>query len=195
FTLARFSEAFLILRAQNVGLSAMWVPAVLVLMNVIYALSAYPAGVLSDRINRKALLVIGLLFLAGADLALALMPHLGGIALGGTARYFVSGVVARRLGETFPWGTMIVNVTGAFLIGILGALASNGASLFASSNPWLFAVTGFLGCYTTVSSFSLQTLALARDGESGRAVGYVVLSVVLSLAAVAAGFAVVSVLR
>src|SRR5207248_5420757 len=58
FTLARFSEAFLILRAQNVGLSAMWVPAVLVLMNVIYALSAYPAGVLSDRINRKALLVI-----------------------------------------------------------------------------------------------------------------------------------------
>ncbi|MGY4235121.1 MFS family permease [Bradyrhizobium sp. USDA 4449] len=59
FTLARFSEAFLILRAQNIGLNAMWVPAVLVLMNVTYALSAYPAGVLSDRINRTALLALG----------------------------------------------------------------------------------------------------------------------------------------
>src|SRR5258705_3480572 len=82
FTLARFSEAFLILRAQNVGLSLMWVPAVLVVMNVIYALSAYPAGVLADRINRTGLLVTGLLFLAGADLSLASMPNLGGIALG-----------------------------------------------------------------------------------------------------------------
>ena len=76
FTLARFSEAFLILRAQNIGLSAMWVPAVLVLMNIIYALSAYPAGVLSDRINRTGLLALGLVFLAGADLALALLPSL-----------------------------------------------------------------------------------------------------------------------
>ena len=74
FTLARFSEAFLILRAQNIGLNAMWVPAVLVLMNITYALSAYPAGVLSDRINRTALLALGLVFLAGADLALALLP-------------------------------------------------------------------------------------------------------------------------
>src|SRR5882672_1939867 len=103
----------------------------------------------------------------------ALISVVIGSALGGTARYFVSGVVARRLGETFPWGTMTVNVTGALLIGILGALASDNASLFASPNPWLFAVTGFLGCYTTVSSVSLQTLALARDGENGRAVGYV----------------------
>ena len=101
-----------------------------------------------------------------------------GSALGGTARYFLSGLVARRVGETFPWGTLSVNVSGALLIGIVGALARDSASLFASSNLWLFAVTGFLGCYTTVSSFSLQTLALARDGESGRAVGYVVLSVV-----------------
>jgi len=119
----------------------------------------------------------------------ALICVVVGSALGGTARYFVSGVVARRLGETFPWGTMIVNVTGAFLIGILGALATHGSSLFAASNPWLFAVTGFLGCYTTVSSFSLQTLALARDGEAALAVGNVVFSVLLCLGAVAAGFA------
>jgi MFS family permease len=82
FTLARFSEAFLILRAQNIGLSVMWVPAVLVLMNVAYALSAYPAGVLSDRINRTGLLALGLVFLAAADLALALLPSLAGLALG-----------------------------------------------------------------------------------------------------------------
>lgn len=118
-----------------------------------------------------------------------------GSALGGTARYFLSGFVARRVGETFPWGTLLVNVSGALLIGIFGALAEDNSSLFASSNPWLFAVTGFLGCYTTVSSFSLQTLSLARDGESSRALGYVVLSVALSLGAVAAGFALVGLLR
>jgi CrcB protein len=125
----------------------------------------------------------------------ALISVVLGSALGGTARYFLSGVVARRIGETFPWGTLAVNVSGAFLIGIFAALAMDKASLLGSPNPWLFAVTGFLGCYTTVSSFSLQTLALARDGESGRAVGYVAISVVLSIGAVALGFALVDLLK
>ncbi|MBB4427636.1 CrcB protein [Bradyrhizobium sp. CIR48] len=111
-----------------------------------------------------------------------------GSVLGGCARYFISGVIARRLGETFPWGTMTINVTGAFLIGILGALATHPGSAFATPNPWLFAVTGFLGCYTTVSSFSLQTLTLARNGEAMHALGNVVLSVGLCLAAVSCGF-------
>jgi CrcB protein len=111
-----------------------------------------------------------------------------GSVFGGCTRYFVSGLVARRLGETFPWGTMIVNVTGAFVIGVFGAMAANPASLFAAPEPWLFAVTGFLGCYTTVSSFSLQTLALARDGQARWAAGNIVLSVSLCLGAVACGF-------
>ncbi|MET4839664.1 fluoride efflux transporter CrcB [Bradyrhizobium japonicum] len=111
-----------------------------------------------------------------------------GSVLGGCARYFVSGAIARRLGETFPWGTMTINITGAFLIGIFGALATHPGSLFAAPNPWLFAVTGFLGCYTTVSSFSLQTLTLARNGEPMRALGNVVFSVGLCLAAVSCGF-------
>lgn len=111
-----------------------------------------------------------------------------GSVLGGCARYFVSGVIARRLGETFPWGTMTINVTGAFLIGIFGALATHPGSVFAAPNPWLFAVTGFLGCYTTVSSFSLQTLTLARNGEPAHALGNVVFSVGLCLAAVSCGF-------
>ncbi|MDH2353403.1 fluoride efflux transporter CrcB [Bradyrhizobium sp. SSUT18] len=111
-----------------------------------------------------------------------------GSVLGGCARYFISGVIARRLGETFPWGTMTINVTGAFLIGLFGALATHPGSAFAAPNPWLFAVTGFLGCYTTVSSFSLQTLTLARSGEPMHALGNVVFSVGLCLAAVSCGF-------
>ncbi|SIO29154.1 camphor resistance protein CrcB [Bradyrhizobium erythrophlei] len=125
----------------------------------------------------------------------ALISVVLGSVLGGTARYLLSGVIARRVGETFPWGTLTINVSGAFLIGIFGALAQDNASLLASPNPWLFAVTGFLGCYTTVSSFSLQTLALARDGEGGRAIGYVAISVALSIGAVAVGFALVDLLR
>jgi fluoride exporter len=118
-----------------------------------------------------------------------------GSVLGGTARYFISGFVARRIGETFPWGTLFINVSGAFLIGTFGALAKDNTSLLASPNPWLFAVTGFLGCYTTVSSFSLQTLSLARNGETDRAAGYVALSVGLCLAAVASGFALIGLFR
>lgn len=105
-----------------------------------------------------------------------------GAALGGTARYLVSGLVGRRIGETFPWGTMVVNVTGAFALGMLVATAP-------MSDLALFAITGFLGSFTTVSSFSLQTLALARDGELGRAAANIGLSVALCLAAVALGYA------
>jgi fluoride exporter len=118
-----------------------------------------------------------------------------GSALGGIARYFVSGFVARRVGETFPWGTLIINVSGAFVIGIFGALAEDNGSPLAIPDIWLFAVTGFLGCYTTVSSFSLQTLSLARDSQTRRAAGYVVMSVVFCLSAAALGFALVDLLR
>src|SRR5207244_13624455 len=70
-TLARFSEAFLVLRAGNIGLSPAWVPLVLVTMNVVYALSAYPAGVAADRMSRRTLLALGLGALIAADLMLA----------------------------------------------------------------------------------------------------------------------------
>jgi fluoride exporter len=100
-------------------------------------------------------------------------------------RFFVSGVVGRRFGETFPWGTMIVNVTGAFALGAIAA-ASGGHGI---SPFWAFAVIGCLGSYTTVSSFSLQTLALARDGDWARAAGNVALTLALCLTAVTLGFA------
>lgn len=112
-----------------------------------------------------------------------------GSALGGAARFWLSGVVGRHVGETFPWGTMAVNVTGCLAIGALGAIALNGPGWFRDPAVGSLAIVGFLGCYTTVSSFSLQTLMLARDGEMLRAAGNVALSVVLCLAAVALGYA------
>ena len=80
--LARFSEAFLILRSQNVGVPVALVPAVMVVMNVIYALAAYPAGVLSDRIGRGGLLAIGIVCLIVADLILALGPTITLVMIG-----------------------------------------------------------------------------------------------------------------
>jgi hypothetical protein len=68
FTLARFSEAFLVLRAQELGVALMWIPAVLVLMNVVYSLSSYPVGVLADRMHRGSLLGLGFAMLVAADL-------------------------------------------------------------------------------------------------------------------------------
>ena len=109
-----------------------------------------------------------------------------GSAVGGPARYFVSGLVGRAIGETFPWGTMTVNVTGAFVIGLVAAASSQG--FLGSANAWQFAVTGILGSYTTVSSFSLQTLSLARDGETLRAGANVALSLLLCLTAVTLGY-------
>ncbi len=111
-----------------------------------------------------------------------------GSVIGGTARFFVSGFVSRRVGETFPWGTMVVNVTGCFAIGILAAAADKHVS-FDAVEPWQFAVVGILGCYTTVSSFSLQTLALVRDRELLLAGGNVLLSLAGCLLAVALGHA------
>lgn len=109
-----------------------------------------------------------------------------GSALGGLARFFVSGLVARTVGETFPWGTLVVNITGAFAIGVLAVLARH-QGLSSLPSAWPLAVTGFLGSYTTVSSFSLQTLTLAREGEWLRATGNIVLSLALCLGAAALG--------
>jgi CrcB protein len=121
------------------------------------------------------------------DILQGLMWVVLGSVLGGPARYFVSGVIGRHIGETFPWGTMVVNVSGAFVIGLLSAAAAEGA--LPTPVAWQFAVTGFLGSYTTVSSFSLQTLALVRDGQIIRAGGNVLLSLAFCLSAVALGYA------
>jgi CrcB protein len=107
-----------------------------------------------------------------------------GSALGGAARYACSGLVARLIGETFPWGTLIVNVTGSFLIGFLATLTDPDGRYLFGSTARQFILTGVLGGYTTFSSFSLQTLNLVRDGQLVPAGANIVGSVVLCLAAV-----------
>lgn len=106
FTLARFSEAFLILRAQSVGLPIALVPAVMVLMNVVYALAAYPAGVLSDRMERRTILIAGLLVLVVADVTLALSGGIVGVAIGvvfwGLHMGLTQGLLATLVADTAP---------------------------------------------------------------------------------------------
>lgn len=112
-----------------------------------------------------------------------------GSACGGLLRMLVSGAVARALRETFPWGTLTVNVTGAFATGVLFALA-RGEAWLAEPEAWAIAVTGFVGSYTTVSSFSLQTLVLLQVRQWRRAAANVLVSVVACLLACAAGLSV-----
>ena len=88
-----------------------------------------------------------------------------GSAIGGLARYGCSLFLARWLGETFPLGTLFVNVTGSFVIGLFFALTSPGGRLLISPEWRIFVTVGFCGGFTTFSSFSLQTLILLREGE------------------------------
>jgi MFS family permease len=105
-SLARFSEAFLLLRAENVGLPIALVPLVMVVMNVAYAGSAYPAGVLSDRIDRHGVLVVGLVLLIAADLALGLAtgiwPLMGGVVLWGLHMGLTQGLLAAMVADVAP---------------------------------------------------------------------------------------------
>jgi fluoride exporter len=112
-----------------------------------------------------------------------------GSALGGVARYWCSGITARLIGETFPFGTLFVNVLGSFVIGFFATLTGPDGRVFASSTTRQFVMVGICGGYTTFSSFSLQTLNLMNDGEWLYAGVNVTLSVVLCLVAVWAGHA------
>jgi CrcB protein len=112
-----------------------------------------------------------------------------GSALGGIARFWCSGVIARAFGETFPWGTLVVNVSGSLLIGIIAALTGPDGRVFLGSTTRLALMAGFCGGYTTFSSFSLQTLSLVQDGEWWLAGANIALSVVACLVAVWVGYA------
>lgn len=111
---------------------------------------------------------------------------LGG-ALGSVGRYWIDGLVTRHF-DTFPAGTLVINVTGSFLIAFFGTLTSTEGRWLVSSNARIFFMTGVCGGYTTFSSFSWQTLNLARDGEWLYAGLYVLMSVVLCLFAAWLGY-------
>ncbi len=113
-----------------------------------------------------------------------------GSALGGMARHGLASAVSYTFGATFPWGTLIVNIAGSFVIGLFATLTGPDGRIFAGTLARQFVMIGVCGGFTTFSSFSLQTLSLVNDGEwlyAGLNIGA---SVVLCLIGVWAGHAV-----
>jgi CrcB protein len=115
-----------------------------------------------------------------------------GSALGGMARHGCTIVVAKWFGTAFPWGTLFINILGSFVIGLVFTLTGVDGRFDASTGAKAFVMVGICGGYTTFSSFSLQTLALAQEGQWLRAGAYIVASVVLCLIGVWAGHALAS---
>lgn len=111
-----------------------------------------------------------------------------GGALGSLARYWIAELFAALGVVSFPWATLVANVSGSLLIGLLAALTGPDARLLVAPEVRAFWMVGFCGGYTTFSSFSLQTLTLAQAGDWPRAGLNVALSLLLCLAAVAAGY-------
>lgn len=112
-----------------------------------------------------------------------------GGAIGSVARAWLAIVAARITGPQFPWGTILINIVGSFIIGFFGTLTTSDGRFSVPTDVRAFVMIGICGGFTTFSSFSLQTLELARDGRPAQALGNVALSVVLCLLAVTAGYA------
>ncbi|THD78591.1 MAG: fluoride efflux transporter CrcB [Phenylobacterium sp.] len=112
-----------------------------------------------------------------------------GGAMGSMARYACGDLAARAWGEAFPWGTLLINILGSFVIGVFATLTGPDGRWLVPLDARLFVTVGLCGGYTTFSSFSLQTLNLIRNGDGVAAVGNVVGSVVLCLLGVWAGYA------
>lgn len=147
FTLARFSEAFLVLRAQQGGLPLAWVPLVLIVMNLIYALGAYPLGKLADAVDHRQLLAWGLLLLVGADVLLAWSDRglfvWGGVVLWGLHMAMTQGLLATMVADTAP---VDLRGTAYGMFNLVSGLAMLLASALAGllwdqwGAPWTFAV-------------------------------------------------------
>ncbi len=112
---------------------------------------------------------------------------LGG-ALGSVARYWIAMSLALLTGAEFPWGTLLINVVGSFVISFFGMLTGGNLRLHVPNEARVFVTVGLCGGFTTFSSFSIQTVELFKTGETGRAALYVAASVILCLASCALGF-------
>ena len=107
-----------------------------------------------------------------------------GSGLGGVLRWWISGLIANRFGERFPWGTLLVNISGSFIIGMFYTITGPDGRWLVRDNFKIFFIAGICGGYTTFSSFSLQTLTLAQSGQWLRAGVNVVTSLIFCLCAV-----------
>ncbi|WP_235916391.1 MFS transporter [Ciceribacter naphthalenivorans] len=156
FTLARFSEAFLVLKGQDIGLPTALVPAVMVVMNVAYFLSAYPVGALSDRMSRTKLLVIGLVLLLAADLVLAFSSGTLGLALGasfwGLHMGFTQGLLSTLIADTAP---AELRGTAFGMFNLITGMALLAASIIAGL---LWDATGPSGTFLGGAGFTVITL-------------------------------------
>ena len=162
-TLARFSEAFLLLRAEDVGLSATWVPGILIVMNLAYAATAYPFGSLSDRMRRSWLLALGIGFLIVADLILAKAGGPSGVALGavfwGLHLGATQGLLAAMVADTAPDD---LRGTAFGVFNLLTGLALLAASVVAG---WLWSAAGPPVTFYAGTGFAVAALVglLLRD--------------------------------
>jgi MFS family permease len=164
-TLARFSEAFLILRGQNLGLEIAFAPLVLVTMNVVYAASAYPVGRLADRISRRGLLYAGIAFLVAADVVLALATGLAALAVGvvlwGLHMGFTQGLLSAMVAQASP---APLRGTAFGVFNLVSGLAMLAASAVAGA-LWHFvgpAATFWAGAGLAALSFAITRFA-TRD--------------------------------
>jgi fluoride exporter len=112
-----------------------------------------------------------------------------GGAIGSLARFWMTGVMAVLTGPQFPWGTLLINVLGSFIIGWVAGFTLTPARVAMHPDLRIFLMTGFCGGFTTFSAFSLQTLELMQAGEVIQAVGYVLGSVVLCVLGTFGGWA------
>lgn len=155
-TLARFSEAFLVLRAQDVGMTIAWIPLVMVLMSVVYAAVAYPAGVLADRGRQRTLLSAGLVALIVADVilanALSVAHVLAGTAVWGVHMGLTQGVLAALVAETAP-AEMYGTAFGLF--NLLSGIALLLASALAG---WLWSAFGPTATFNVGAAFTAVAL-------------------------------------
>jgi MFS family permease len=157
FTLARFSEAFLILRAQSVGVPLAFAPTIILVMNVVYALAAWPSGALSDRIGRQGLLAGGFAILAVADLALAFGSGFTSIALGGALwglhMGLTQGLLASLIADTAPAD---LRGTAFGLFNLITGAATLAASVIAGA---LWDAVGPTATFVAGAVFTLLALA------------------------------------
>jgi MFS family permease len=165
FTLTRFSEAFLVLRAQSLGLPLTWIPLVMVVMNICYALSAYPVGALSDGMSKKYLLGIGLILLALADLLLAWADSalllMCGVAFWGLHMGFSQGILATLVADTTA---PELKGTAFGLFNFITGLFMLLASIIAG---WLWDSYGAVATFYAGAIFSVLTLLLLVINRKG----------------------------
>ena len=156
FTLARFSEAFLVLRAQSLDLPLVFIPVVLVIMSLAYSLSAYPVGILADRMDKITLLIVGLLLLLAADIVLAYAQGMIGLAVGvvlwGLHMGFTQGLLAALIAETAP---PELRGTAFGMFNVITGVALLVASILAGA---LWDWTGPQGTFLAGAGFTLLSL-------------------------------------